>query len=100
MNARRTVAVVLLAGCGTAWADGVHFPSEKAWRESREKSLVSEPTQKAVLMLDRGVETLIVSPGFAGDAADFAWVIPVPKRPKVEIVKGALFHEMARLVEP
>jgi hypothetical protein len=85
---------------GAASADGGFMPTEAQWKLGRERSLVNEPSQKAMVMVRHGIETLVISPGFTGNAADFAWVIPVPKRPRVSIVKGALFHELAKLAEP
>lgn len=81
-------------------ADGGFMPTESQWKLGRERSLVNEPAQKAMVMVRNGVETLVISPGFTGKAADFAWIVPVPKRPRVAIVKGALFHELAMLIEP
>jgi hypothetical protein len=100
MRARWNVSVVALAVCRAAWADGCYIPTEAQWKLSRERSLVNEPSQKAMVMVQNGVETLVISPGFTGNAADFAWVVPVPKRPQVATVKGALFHELARLIRP
>ncbi|HLJ57400.1 MAG TPA: DUF2330 domain-containing protein, partial [Chthonomonadaceae bacterium] len=83
-----------------ARTDGCFMPSDAAWRERRERSLILEPNQKALVYFDRGSEQLIISPNYAGQATDFAWVVPTPARPSVEILKGAPFHELARLVEP
>ena len=81
-------------------ADGCYMPTEESWRRQRERSLILEPDQKALIYYSRGVEQLIISPNYSGEASDFAWVVPVPSRPRVEVLKGAPFHELARLVEP
>ena len=83
-----------------AHTDGCMMPTEDDWKRRREKSLILEPDQKALLYFQAGREQLIISPNYAGEASRFAWVVPVPSRPKVEILKGAPFHELARLVEP
>jgi len=83
-----------------ARADGGFFPRREAWKEQRERALITEPAQKAALLFQNGREQLIISPGYQGPPGDFAWVVPVPSRPQVKILHGALFHELARIVEP
>jgi len=81
-------------------ADGLLIPSKEQWEKMRERAYVNEPEQKAVVFFSRGWEDLIISPSYEGPASNFAWVVPVPSRPKVEILKGAIFHELANLVAP
>ena len=95
-----TLAVCAAFAPVMARADGCFMPTDAAWRRQRERSLVLEPNQKALIFFANGKEQLIISPNYSGDASDFAWVVPVPSRPKVEILPGAPFHELARLVEP
>ena len=83
-----------------AQADGVILPSLENWKMMRERAFINEPEQKAVLFFSKGKEDLIISPSYEGPSSNFAWVIPVPARPKVEILKGAIFHELAKLVAP
>jgi hypothetical protein len=83
-----------------ATADGCFMPTKEQWQKRRERAYINEPEQKALVCFRDGTEDLIISPSFEGDARDFAWVVPVPARPKVEIVRGALFHELMRLVAP
>lgn len=85
---------------GFARADGMMVMTEDMWRHMRERSMINEPEQKAVVFFSRGKEQLIISPSYEGRAASFAWVVPVPARPRVQIVKGAIFHELAKLVMP
>ncbi len=80
--------------------DGCLMPSDSAWRQHRERSLINEPDQKALIYFHNGQEQLVISPSFDGAVGSFAWVVPVPMRPQVEVLKGAPFHELARLVEP
>ena len=102
----RTSLIVATALCLTivfaraAHADGCMFPRQEDWKRLRERALINEVDQKAVVMFRDGKEDLIISPSFQGEAAGFAWVVPVPTRPQVAIVKGALFHELAELVMP
>ncbi len=62
--------------------------------------MINEPEQKAAIFFSHGTEKLMVSPSYDGATEKFAWIIPVPARPKVEIVDGAIFHELAALTTP
>src|SRR5579859_3975564 len=84
----------------TGRPDGCLMPSDTAWRQQRERSLINEPDQKALIYFHNGQEQLVISPSFDGAVGEFAWVVPVPARPQVKILNGAPFHELARLVEP
>ena len=66
-----------------ARTDGCMMPTEDDWKRRRERSLILEPDQKALLYFHGGREQLIISPNYAGEASRFAWVVPVPSRPKV-----------------
>lgn len=90
----------LLAAAAPVFSDGMMVMTEEQWRQHRERSMINEPEQKAVVFFSKGTEQLIISPSYEGSASSFAWLIPVPSRPKVEILKGAIFHELAKLVIP
>lgn len=92
--------LAVFSSLGIAHADGVMIVTEEMWRRNRERAMINEPEQKAVVFYSKGSEQLIISPSYEGPASSFAWVIPVPARPKVEILKGAIFHELAKLVMP
>jgi hypothetical protein len=62
--------------------------------------MINEPDQKAVVFYHKGEQQLIISPSFEGAPSEFAWIIPVPARPKVQVLDGAIFHELARLTTP
>lgn len=57
--------------------------------------MINEPAQKAAIFFRQGQEDLIISPSYSGAPSGFAWLVPVPARPQVQIVEGALFHELA-----
>ena len=92
--------LISLVSFGLAAADGMFVPTEQQWLEGRERALINEPEQKAVVFFSKGTEQLIISPSYDGQASNFAWIVPVPARPKVEILKGAIFHELSKLTEP
>lgn len=59
-----------------------------------------ESDQQAVVFYEQGVETLVISIKFSGDAQDFAWIVPTPSQP--EVTKGALdlFSNLNELTQP
>lgn len=58
---------------------------------------IYQPSQKAVIFFADGREDLILSVRYEGNADEFAWVIPVPARPNVEVADPELFWELADL---
>lgn len=109
MNGRRkaraslrtlTIAAAAITLAPSLYADGTMLPEEALYRKHRQNALINEPEQKAVIYYRNGIEDLIISPRFEGPASRFAWVIPVPSRPKVDKLDGAIFHELERLTAP
>jgi len=72
-----------------ALADGMVIAPETQW--------IEETDQKAVIFYDQGVETLILSITFQGDAEDFGWIVPVPSRPAVTKGSEELFTTLEEL---
>ncbi|MCD4705432.1 DUF2330 domain-containing protein [bacterium] len=60
---------------------------------------IYETDQNAVIFYEDGVETLIVSTKFRGDAEDFAWIIPTPNKPEVEKSTVELFKSLAEMTK-
>jgi hypothetical protein len=85
------------AAGGSALAQGLMAPADQ--EGSGKQPYMKVVDQKAAIYFSKGKEDLIVSPSFEGPATKFAWVIPVPSIPKVQILKGSLFHELSRAVE-
>lgn len=59
--------------------------------------VVYETDQKAVIFHEDGLETLVLSITFRGDAQDFAWVVPTPSRPQVDRSTDDLFESLDEL---
>ncbi|MEA1980818.1 MAG: DUF2330 domain-containing protein [candidate division Zixibacteria bacterium] len=70
-------------------ADGMMMPPQDYW--------IQETGQKAVIMYEDGIETMVISTSFEGDANDFAWVIPTPNKPEVSKGSQALFTNLDQL---
>ncbi len=95
-----TVAALVGLNVASTFADGCMMPSNSAFRVRRERSYINEPEQKALIYFHNGIEDLVISPSFQGAPSDFAWVVPVPAIPKVEVLRGAPFHELVKWAFP
>jgi hypothetical protein len=60
---------------------------------------IYEPNQLAMIVFDDMVEKIIFQIDYAGDAEDFAWVIPVPAYPKLFSVEDEIFYELYQLTK-
>ncbi len=58
-----------------------------------------ETDQKAVIFYENGIEDLILSITFRGNAKDFAWIIPTPSQPQVGKSSDELFTSLAELTK-
>ena len=82
---------------GVAQADGCFVPHRRHGARPQD---ISEPSQKALIVLQDGVEDLIVQARYQGGAEDFAWIVPTPVRPQVGRCSNRLFHELSRFTAP
>jgi hypothetical protein len=88
----KVIALLALIMPQVTMADGMLIMPPDYW--------VQETAQKAVIFYDGGVETMVVSITFQGDAENFGWVIPTPSLPTVAKGSGDLFtslDEMTRV---
>lgn len=82
MKTLRTAALTLfflLVLSALASSDGCFF-----WERGAD---LMEPEQVAVLHLKDGTETLVLRVKYRGQATEFAWVVPVPSVPEVDVVE-------------
>lgn len=75
-----------------ALADGIFVPPIDYYLDTT--------SQNAVIIHEKGVETLILSTQFKGDAKNFGWVIPVPQRPEISKFTDELFTSLSDLTAP
>jgi hypothetical protein len=63
------------------------------------KKDINEPTQKAIIVFDQGVQEMLLQVKYEGPAEEFGWVIPVPAKP--EVTKGSMkcFYELSQLTQ-
>lgn len=58
---------------------------------------INEPAQKAIILHEDNVEVLILQVKYEGDVDEFAWVVPVPGYPAINVSEPLLFEELAYL---
>ena len=49
---------------------------------------LNEPSQKAIIYWHDGKEVLILQVKYEGPAEDFAWIVPLPSKPKVDAIEA------------
>jgi len=69
--------IVLLLTAGL-YADGCFV-----WRKGAD---LNEPTQKAIIYWKDGKEIMVLQVKYEGPAEDFAWIVPLPGKPKVSAI--------------
>ncbi|EKD56894.1 MAG: hypothetical protein ACD_58C00050G0002 [uncultured bacterium] len=74
-----------------AKADGGFFPPDGQW--------MYEIGQKGAIFYQNNSETLVLQTSFAGDAKDFAWIIPTPSQPKVSKISDDFFTNLETLTQ-
>ena len=77
-----------------ALADGKIFPST-AFPEQ-----IRIPEQEALIHWSNGVERLVIETRFDAKGTNFAWVIPLPARPKIEAVTPGVFPTLRSYFAP
>lgn len=61
---------------------------------------VSSGAQKALLIWQDNIETLHLQSSYEGPVSDFAWIIPVPDRPKIERSDLVLLEQAEKMTRP
>ncbi len=77
-----------------ALADGKIFPST-AFPEQ-----IRIPEQEALIHWSNGVERLVIETRFDAKGTNFAWVIPLPARPKIEAATPGVFPTLRSYFAP
>lgn len=82
----------LLIRPSTSKADGMMMPPYSYY--------LRETGQKAVIVHERGIETMVLLTQFQGNAKDFAWIVPTPSKPKIDESTDTLFAAIQKLTQP
>ena len=70
-------------------ADGMIMPMPDRY--------IWETDQKAVIFYEDGMQTMVLSVSYEGNAEDFAWIVPTPTRPEVTKSSDELFTSLHEL---
>lgn len=90
------VIVLLLIIATPALADGGFFVVSEDYD-------INQPSQKAIILYENNREDLILSVRYEGNVNEFAWVIPVPNYPNVDVSDPELFwelHDLTKVIIP
>src|SRR6266567_2513730 len=88
-----TLAITGLIGTHQVLADGCFVFK---WNKEID---INEPTQKAIILHDRGREDLLLQVKYEGPLEEFGWLIPVPNVPTVEKGSMQAFYELSQLTQ-
>ena len=58
---------------------------------------IFQPSQKAIILYENNREDLILAVKYEGNADEFAWVIPVPNYPDIDVSDPDLFWELSEI---
>ena len=83
------LTMLLSMTAGPAFADGAFF--------TLLEYDIFQPSQKALILYENNREDLILSVKYEGNADEFAWVIPVPNYPDIDVSDPELFWELSDL---
>lgn len=78
-----------LVSLSVAKADGMIMPPPNYY--------VHETSQKAVIIQEGEIETMVLQVSFRGNAKDFAWIVPTPSKPEIEESSDNLFSSLEEL---
>lgn len=85
--------ILFLVLPGAVAACGGFFPAEKD---------ILQSGQSVIFTVDRSSQTIAVymALSYTGNAEDFAWVVPVPHEPKLELSSAEIFQDLDRTTKP
>ncbi len=91
--------VLLAASC--AFTDGFFAKGQRAMLDpSSQARDITEPSQKALIIHDKGMEVLVLQVSYKGDISEFAWLVPTPTKPEVTKVIEPVFHTLHSVTAP
>lgn len=61
---------------------------------------ITIPDQRALICFSNGTERLVIETRFTGSGTNFAWVVPLPNPPVIEVATTGLFPTLQYLFRP
>ena len=93
------IGIVFMSIITIVSADGGFFQSAESAAYGPEKD-ITLPAQKAVIIYENNTEDLILQVKYEGEIEKFAWVVPLPNRPIINVSQPELFFELFSLTVP
>ena len=93
------IGIILMSIITIVSADGGFFQPAKSAAYGPEKD-ITLPAQKAVIIYENNTEDLILQVKYEGEVENFAWVVPLPNRPTINVSQPELFFELFSLTVP
>jgi len=72
------IPLIMLLSTAGLYADGCFV-----WKKGAD---LNEPTQKSIIYWKKGKEIMVLQVKYEGAAEDFAWIVPLPGKPKVSAI--------------
>lgn len=61
---------------------------------------VTIPDQRVLIHFTNDIERLVIETRFVGEGTNFAWVVPLPSQPVIEVATTGLFSTLQHLFRP
>ena len=61
---------------------------------------MNQAAERILFVVDQGIVTTHVQIEYSGDAADFAWILPVPSVPDLQISHNEIFNQLQLATQP
>jgi len=90
------IGIIFMSIITIVSADGGFFSSAEPAAYGAEKD-ITLPAQKAVIIYENNTEDLILQVKYGGEVEKFAWVVPLPNRPVINVSQPELFFELFSL---
>ncbi len=105
MRIQKQVAMVAMVvmGIGSAspaYADPCGMVPPPTLQIATSATIERIGVQKTYVAFDRGMETMVLRPGFEGNVDEFGMLIPFPSPPEIRKVDDSIFSHIAAAIDP
>jgi hypothetical protein len=97
---RHKISTVLISGFLIAALNASSIYAMCIWFVPPQRQFTPATNIQTLLVRDNNDNKLVVQPGFAGTATDFALVMPFPSQPELVEAPEAIFTELEELTNP
>lgn len=95
------ITLVTSSSAQTAYADPCGMvPPPPPLQIASSRTIERIGVQKTYVAFDRGIETMVLRPGFRGKVEEFGMLIPFPSPPSIRKVDDNIFTHLAAAIDP